>query len=127
MDKAKQEWAEANGDRDCPLPLIRLRVDYSGGFDSFNPQRFGQQFVNRVANPKDILLFYRKRTLGQRDKSKGVDIVQPHLPERMEVIQIESLVQEYLMAQNLSVLPEKALTDAVKNLVDNDEKDAISK
>ena len=39
------------------------QVDYSDGFTSFNIRRFGQQFVDRVANPKDILLFYRRKTL----------------------------------------------------------------
>ncbi|CAH8451183.1 unnamed protein product [Schistosoma turkestanicum] len=33
-------------------PLIRLRVDLSGGFESFSGLRFGQKFVGRVANPK---------------------------------------------------------------------------
>lgn len=42
-------------------PLIRLKVEYSGGFSTINPQRFGQRFVGRVANPNDILLFHRKR------------------------------------------------------------------
>ncbi|KAK3534717.1 hypothetical protein QTP86_023778 [Hemibagrus guttatus] len=42
-------------------PLIRLRVDYSGGFESFNTMRFSQKFVDRVANPKDILHFVRHR------------------------------------------------------------------
>jgi double-strand break repair protein MRE11 len=41
-------------------PLIRLKVEYSG-FSTVNPQRFGQRFVGRVANPNDILLFHRKR------------------------------------------------------------------
>jgi hypothetical protein len=44
-----------------------VQVDYSGGFSSFSTQRFGQQFVDRVANPKDILLFYRKKEI----KNKG--------------------------------------------------------
>ena len=44
-----------------PLPLIRLRVEHTE-FESFNTQRFGQQFVGKVANPKDILHFHRKRS-----------------------------------------------------------------
>ncbi|KAG8522374.1 LOW QUALITY PROTEIN: Double-strand break repair protein MRE11 [Galemys pyrenaicus] len=42
-------------------PLIRLRVDYSGGFEPFNVHRFSQKFVDRVANPKDIVHFFRHR------------------------------------------------------------------
>lgn len=40
------------------LPLIRLRVDYTG-FSTINAQRFGQKFVGRVANPHDMLLFHK--------------------------------------------------------------------
>lgn len=42
-------------------PLIRLRVDLSGGFESFSVLRFGQKFVGRVANPKDLVMFNRNR------------------------------------------------------------------
>jgi double-strand break repair protein MRE11 len=40
------------------LPLVRLRVDYTG-FSTINSQRFGQKFVSRVANPHDMLLFHK--------------------------------------------------------------------
>jgi double-strand break repair protein MRE11 len=43
------------------LPLIRLKVEYTG-FDTISAQRFGQQFVGKVANPNEILLFYRRKT-----------------------------------------------------------------
>ena len=49
----------AAGQADAPLlPLIRLRVDYTG-FSTINAQRFGQQFVGKVANPHDLLLFQK--------------------------------------------------------------------
>jgi len=66
-DRVKRLVAKCKRDsRDNPvardkLPLIRIRVDYSGGFSNFNAQRFGQQFVTVVANPRDILHFFRKR------------------------------------------------------------------
>ncbi|KAG2375246.1 hypothetical protein C9374_009869 [Naegleria lovaniensis] len=44
------------------LPIVRLRVDYSGGYASINPQRFGQNFVGKVANPSDLLLLSRKKS-----------------------------------------------------------------
>jgi double-strand break repair protein MRE11 len=50
-------------DRDASLkeklPLLRLRVDYSG-YTTINSQRFGQKFVGKVANPNDIILFTKK-------------------------------------------------------------------
>nr|VZI23564.1 unnamed protein product [Spirometra erinaceieuropaei] len=42
-------------------PICRLRVDTSGGFESFSTLRFGQKFVGRVANPKDLIKFNRNR------------------------------------------------------------------
>ena len=44
-------------------PLIRLRIDYDGGFIPINPIRFGQIFVDKVANPKDILLLHKKKNI----------------------------------------------------------------
>ena len=40
-------------------PIVRLRVDYTG-FSTTNPQRFGQRFVERVANPGSLLHFHRR-------------------------------------------------------------------
>ena len=41
-------------------PLIRLRVDHSGGYPTLSPARFGRTFIGQVANSKDILLFQRR-------------------------------------------------------------------
>ncbi|PQQ16401.1 double-strand break repair protein MRE11 [Prunus yedoensis var. nudiflora] len=43
------------------LPLVRIKVDYSG-FMTINPQRFGQKYVGKVANPQDILIFSKAST-----------------------------------------------------------------
>ena len=36
-------------------------MDYTGGYSTFSLARFGQQFVDQVANPKNLLLWYRKK------------------------------------------------------------------
>ena len=41
-----------------PLPLVRLKVDYTG-FSTINSQRFGQKFVGKVANPHDVLHWHK--------------------------------------------------------------------
>lgn len=46
------------------------QVDYSGGFEAFNTARFSQKFVDRVANPKDIIHFLRRRE--QKEDIKGL-------------------------------------------------------
>lgn len=40
------------------LPLIRLRVDYTG-FSTMSTQRFGQKFVGKIANPTDVLHWHK--------------------------------------------------------------------
>jgi Mre11 DNA-binding presumed domain len=47
--------------REPRLPLIRLRVDYTG-YSTIHSQRFGSRFVGRVANPGDILLWSKTAT-----------------------------------------------------------------
>ncbi|KAI8818933.1 DNA repair protein rad32 [Fimicolochytrium jonesii] len=129
IDSALQDWLELNPDvpeKDWPKPLVRLKVEYSGGFTTFNPQRFGQLYVNRVANPKDILHFYRKRAqTGGAGKKKEAINMDAFLPERLENFRVEDLVAEYLTAQNLDILPENELGDAVRMFVEKDDKDAI--
>jgi double-strand break repair protein MRE11 len=51
---------EFQGDPSMRLPLLRLRVEYSG-YPSISPSRFGQKYVGRVANPSDMLYFFRKK------------------------------------------------------------------
>ena len=46
------------------------QVDYSGGFETFNTSRFSQKFVDRVANPKDLIHFLRRRE--QKEDIKGL-------------------------------------------------------
>ncbi|VDM32314.1 unnamed protein product [Hydatigera taeniaeformis] len=58
MEEAATELATF---KQPPEPLIRLRVDTSGGFERFSALRFGQRFVGRVANPKDLIAFTTKR------------------------------------------------------------------
>jgi len=41
------------------LPLVRLRIDYTG-YDMVRTQEINQKFTGRVANPEDMLLWFRK-------------------------------------------------------------------
>lgn len=119
---------EVNESKETDMqPLIRLKVEYSG-FESFNTQRFGQQFVKKVANPKDILIFFRKRVQAPR-KSNNVSAtsvdLQPHIPEEMSHTKVLDLVEESLQRTRLRVLQREDLRLAVETFVDKDEKDAI--
>ncbi|XP_062843975.1 double-strand break repair protein MRE11 [Trichomycterus rosablanca] len=112
-------------------PLIRLRVDYSGGFESFNTMRFSQKFVERVANPKDILHFVRHRDSKDKVKEEGIDFEMLLSRPSADVLQlrVEDLVKEYFQTaeknMQLSLLTEQGMGKAVQEYVDKEERDAV--
>jgi double-strand break repair protein MRE11 len=72
IQEALDEWLEGqdspNETIKAPLPLVRLRVEYSapesGNFEIENPQRFSNRFIGKVANVHDVIQFHRKKTSG---------------------------------------------------------------
>lgn len=137
------------------LPLIRLKVETTGAKEMTNPVRFGQDYIGRVANPRDILQYYRKKQMGDRSASlvhpqarkltvesankpdmpefdmewegeEGVDGEEPMtVRDRLAKLEMSSLVKGYLKAQELQVLAENGLENAVMRFVDKEDKDAI--
>ncbi|XP_038673895.1 double-strand break repair protein MRE11 isoform X1 [Scyliorhinus canicula] len=111
-------------------PLIRMRVDYSGGFEPFSTLRFSQKFVERVANPKDIIHFFRHRE--QKDKKDDAQINFEKVASRSSegmTLRVEDLVKQYFetaeKSVRLSLLTERGMGEAVQEFVDKEEKDAI--
>ncbi|KAF9584172.1 Double-strand break repair protein mre11a [Lunasporangiospora selenospora] len=136
LDSDEDEPSEvqgADGDEDkehepqVPKPLVRLRVEYSGGFEIFNPQRFGHEFIDVIANPRDVVQFYRKKTAVSSKQGSKTDTNTAKIdkPEKLDTMRVENLVEKYLSAQNLRILPEVQLADAVRTYVEKDEKDAL--
>lgn len=136
QEKVEEMLEEAERERlGNPLtpekPLIRLRVDYSGGFEVFNTMRFSQKFVDRVANPKDILHFIRHREAKDSIKEEGMDFGALLSRPTSEVLQlrVEDLVKEYFQTAEknvqLSLLTEQGMGKAVQEFVDKEERDAI--
>lgn len=110
-------------------PLIRLRVDYSGGFEPFSVLRFSQKFVDRVANPKDVIHFFRHR---EQKQNTGEEINFGKLiskPSEGSTLRVEDLVKQYFQTAEknvqLSLLTERGMGEAVQEFVDKEEKDAI--
>ncbi|OWK18005.1 MRE11A, partial [Cervus elaphus hippelaphus] len=91
------------------------KVDYSGGFEPFSVLRFSQKFVDRVANPKDVIHFFRHRE--QKENTEGT------------TLRVEDLVKQYFQTAEknvqLSLLTERGMGEAVQEFVDKEEKDAI--
>ncbi|XP_041796621.1 double-strand break repair protein MRE11 [Chelmon rostratus] len=133
--KVTEMLEEAERERlGCPLtpekPLIRLRVDYSGGFEAFNTSRFSQKFVEHVANPKDIIHFLRRREQKEGVKDEvNVDYSKLLKTTAVEGLRVEDLVKQYFEAAEqtvqLSLLTEQGMGKAIQEFVDKDEKDAI--
>lgn len=71
IEQANAAWqsihSEADDDEGQPLPLIRLKVEYTApegsNFEVENPQRFSNRFAGKVANQNDVVYFYRKKTV----------------------------------------------------------------
>ncbi|GAM24521.1 hypothetical protein SAMD00019534_076960 [Acytostelium subglobosum LB1] len=102
------------------LPLIRLKIDYTG-YSTTNPQKFGQRYVGKVANPNDILLFTRKKSTVVIPKGK-----EP--APKDETIRVEDFIPEFLnntAADRLSIISEPDLVVALHNFVYKEESDSI--
>uniref|UniRef100_A0A8D2B6J8 Double-strand break repair protein n=1 Tax=Sciurus vulgaris TaxID=55149 RepID=A0A8D2B6J8_SCIVU len=127
LENAERE--RLGNSRQPEKPLIRLRVDYSGGFEPFSVLRFSQKFVDRVANPKDVIHFFRHRE--QKEKT-GEEINFGKLitkPSEGTTLRVEDLVKQYFQTAEknvqLSLLTERGMGEAVQEFVDKEEKDAI--
>lgn len=131
----------------------KLQVETTDAKEMVNPVRFGQEYVNRVANPRDILQYYRKKK-SERSEYSVSSVLEipcwcnaelknnPDMPdidndeweedpesltadERLSKLRMATLVKQYLQAQSLDVLVENGMEEAVMRFVDKDDKDAI--
>ncbi|KAI1754712.1 double-strand break repair protein mus-23 [Xylaria castorea] len=134
IEEANVEWDSLQevdvDENERPRPLIRLKVEYSapdgGHYDIENPQRFSNRFSDKVANTNDVVHFYRKKTVQKRATAANAlsDEVVASLAE-MDSVKVAKLVEEYLKAQSLKILPQAPFGDAVTQFVDKDDKHAM--
>ncbi|KAJ8764657.1 hypothetical protein K2173_007744 [Erythroxylum novogranatense] len=108
------------GRSELKLPLIRIKVDYTG-FMTINPQRFGQKYVGKVANPQDILIFSKAPRKG-RNEAK-FDDSELLCPEELNQQNIEALVAESNL--KMEILPVNDLDVALHDFVNKDDKMAF--
>ncbi len=121
-------------------PLVRLKVDYTG-YSTCNPQKFGQRFVDRVANPSEILLFQKTKVKRKEQAARAAAARRAGASAPLDddggddedpAEAIQTLVQEFLSdgagksAPGLRVLPQSELNTAVfQEFVQKDNKSAI--
>ncbi|KAF4999649.1 hypothetical protein FDECE_11466 [Fusarium decemcellulare] len=140
MEVVEEMIAEANADWEAiqtdeealeerPLPLIRLKVEYTategGQFEIENPQRFSNRFAGKVANTNDVVYFYRKKTSQRKTTAVNPTEALEALADGNDMVKVESLVQDFLSAQSLKVLPQGPFGDAVTQFVTKDDKHAM--
>ncbi|CAH2353772.1 double-strand break repair protein Mre11p [[Candida] railenensis] len=126
-----------------PLPLVRLRVEYSGGYEVGNPRRFSNKFVGRVANVNDVVQFYKKRggdtshnsrkngitgKNGQNvrfdDPTDSIDVGSESISSE---IHVQELMNEFLKQTQLALLPEDGMNNAVANFLNQEDKRSLKK
>lgn len=134
IQEANEEWEQLQDDdeevpEERPLPLIRLKVEYSatdgGQFEVENPQRFSNRFLGKVANTNDVVYFYRKKSTQRKPTAANPAQALEALEDGTDMVKVESLVQEFLQAQSLKVLPQGPFGDAVNQFVAKDDKHAM--
>ncbi|KAF8173678.1 Metallo-dependent phosphatase-like protein [Pholiota molesta] len=141
IDKANALWDERNAGADADeeplprmLPLVRLKVDTTGVSETANPIRFGQAFQGRLANPRDLLVFHRAKRAAARGAGGKVAPDEPALSiddptlsaaEKLAKVRVGTLVREYLAAQELQLLGEGGMSEAIRMFVEKDDVHAI--
>ncbi|CAM4352791.1 unnamed protein product [Lepidochelys olivacea] len=128
LDNAERE--RLGNPRQPEKPLIRLRVDYSGGFEPFSIHRFSQKFMERTANPKDIIHFFRHREQKEKNEDEiNFEKLTRRPASEGTTLRVEDLVKQYFQTAEqkvqLSLLTERGMGEAVQEFVDKEEKDAI--
>lgn len=134
--QAEDEWREGGGEGEMMLPLIRLRVETTGAKELMNAPRFGQQFTGRIANPKDVVQYYRRKTQVRAGRVRADEpdfeeleaheaLVGPHGGEAVSKVRMNEIVNTYLAAQTLEVMKPDVLEDALHRYIDKDDTDAI--
>lgn len=139
--QADEEWdarnAAALADGEPPLermlPLVRLKVDTTNVPGMTNPIRFGQEFAGRVANPRDVLVFHRAKQAAARrvaadapiDVDDDADMDPEDRKRAAERVRVHVLVQKHLRGQELQLLGEGGLADAIQKFVEKDDIHAI--
>lgn len=101
-------------------------MDTTGVTETINPVRLSQEFQGRVANPRDVFVFHRAK------QSRGAKVVmeKPELSidnpdltieEKLAKVRMHTLVQEYLGAQQVQVLAEPGMSDALEIFMNKDD------
>ncbi|XP_076275153.1 double strand break repair nuclease mre11 [Rhynchophorus ferrugineus] len=118
IERAKALNREGN-----KLPLIRLNVSYNKESQAFNPIRFGESYVDKVANPSDMIKIkcMTKKEITRKDKAQAI------ITED-QASRVEELVADYFernTSEKLKFFPVNKLNEAVSKAVDSNNMDIL--
>lgn len=126
MEEAKKRISGHS--RQPKLPLLRLRVSYDDNQLLINPKRFGQSYVNLIANPDDLLLFKKsiKRTMGVNKNDPDNEILDAAIRQREKQDRVEDVVESYFKQltdekDKLKLLNLESLSEVCRILVERDD------
>ncbi|KAL2265118.1 hypothetical protein VTJ83DRAFT_6218 [Remersonia thermophila] len=134
IEEANAKWRSLHGDEidedeGQPLPLIRLKVEYTAPegtkYEVENPQRFSNRFAGKVANQNDVVYFYRKKTTATRKIKAELPAGVSEALDSTDALKVDTLVQEFFAQQSLKILPQAPFGDAVHQFVSKDDKYAV--
>lgn len=151
IEQANSVWKENNvelfeegivTEADIPLPLIRLRVEYSGGYEVENPRYFSNRFVGKVANVNDVVLFYKRKKYQDRngrkllvDKGECESDIDDEVNDDNEDLlgfaneddenNILGMINDKINDQDLILLTKKKVSETLENLVEHDQERSI--
>lgn len=111
---------------------MSVQVDTTGVAEMSNPIRFGQEFAGKVANPRDVLTFFRsKRPTAKKvqmdNPALSIDDPELSISEKLSRVRVQTLVKEFLVAQEVQLLGENGMADAIELFVDKDDTHSIEK
>lgn len=136
--KLGDEYDANDANSQLPLPLIRLRVDYSGpssgpaliDFQVENSRRISNKFVGKVANGNNVIQYFKSKKKSSTNKhNHNISIndkdIERLIDEAGGELEVQTLINDLLAKMQLSLLPEVGMNEAVKKFVEKDEKTAL--
>ena len=122
------------------LPLIRVRVEYVDDAHQLTASRFGNNFLEKVANNNEILLF-RRRVVKREATGEGgfsTDAFNAVMPMDLDdMVSMEDLIGQYFTEagkagnaddrrkNQMKLVGVKGIGSAVNRLIEKDDKDGV--
>ncbi|KAG1769825.1 Mre11 DNA-binding presumed domain-containing protein, partial [Suillus occidentalis] len=93
-----------------------------------NPIRFGQEFTGQITNPRNMISFPRSKsrstascTATSADQLElSIDNPDLTMSKKLTKVHVQTLVQEYLAAQELQVFGEVGTNEVIRVFVEMD-------